>query len=70
MNRLPLFPETTLREMMNSELETERENLFVIPGACSLVRQARRAGANVLSLQVGHEGLSQDFLRGILVDSM
>jgi FMN phosphatase YigB (HAD superfamily) len=66
LNRFWLFPERTLREMMDCELEAERENLFAIPGAFALVELARRAGKRIAF--VSDMYLPQEFLREMLIE--
>ena len=66
LNRFWLVPERTLREMIDCELQTERENLFAIPGALALVQQARRAGKRVAFISDMY--LPQEFLHEVLVE--
>ena len=66
LNRFWLFPETTLREMIDCELQTERENLVAIPGAFALVEQARRAGKRIAFISDMY--LPQEFLREVLIE--
>ncbi len=66
LNRLWFFPEKSLLEMMNCELQTEHENLYAIPRARSLVAQARRAGKRVVFISDMY--LPQEFIREILLE--
>lgn len=66
LNRLWFFSETMLRAMLECELQTERENLFVIPGAFALVEQARQAGKRIAF--VSDMYLPAGFLRAVLTD--
>jgi len=66
MNRLWFFPETKLRELMHRELETERENLYAIPGAVKLIEQARQAGKRIVF--VSDMYLPKYFLREVLIE--
>jgi len=64
MNQLWFLPKARLQAVMECELETERDNLFAIPGMPDLVQQARRAGKRVVF--VSDMYLPANFLRGAL----
>jgi FMN phosphatase YigB (HAD superfamily) len=66
MNCLWLFPDAMVEEMIASELEAERENLFAIPGAQTMVQTARGAGRRIVF--VSDMYLPETFLRSVLTE--
>jgi len=64
LNRLWFLPETTLAQMLNCELETERENLFAIPGMRTLIQRARRSGKRIAFISDMY--LPEDFICSVL----
>jgi FMN phosphatase YigB (HAD superfamily) len=64
LNNLWRLPQAIVQEVMDLELETERENLFAIPGALSMVQAAREAKKRVVFTSDMY--LPEDFLRATL----
>jgi FMN phosphatase YigB (HAD superfamily) len=65
LNSLWRLPQPVVQDVMNLELEAERENLFAIPGALSMVQAAREAKKRVVFTSDMY--LPEDFLRATLV---
>ena len=64
LNSLWRLPEAVMRQIISLELETERENLFAIPGARAMVDAARKSGKRVAFTSDMY--LPEGFLREVL----